>query len=77
MRRISVAAKFNNIVWSDLQYLFEILADFHEGILAGTLSRSTCPNTNAVETFPDIDNYPHDLVTLVFECLADGSQLGM
>ena len=87
MGRIGVARELDGLVLLELESLLESLADLLECLLAlflcptlaalarnGTANRA-CPQTNTVESSPNIDNNTHDLVVvLVLKVLADGSK---
>ena len=77
MRCLGVATEFDDIVVADLQHLFHVRADFHQRIFALTLAGSPRPHPDSIEGFAHVDHDAHDLVAVVFECLADGRELGV
>src|SRR5437868_3403654 len=83
MRTISVSAEFHDVVRTELQHLFEVRANLHENISATSvvsfvLADCSSPQPDSVEAFPHVDNHAHDFVIiLVFESLANSSQLSM
>ena len=75
---VSVTAKLDEVAALDLQDLLESASDLHQGVLAAGLALCSCPQSDSVEAFSDIDNDAHDLiVTFVFKGFADGSKLCM
>jgi len=61
-----------------LQDLLEPRADLHQSVLVTPLAGCSCPETNSVESLPDVDNNTHDLiVTFILKRLTNGSELGV
>lgn len=78
MSSISVTRKFQQLSWRQLQDLLEPGADLHQSILVTTLAGCSCPEADSVESLPDVDNDPHDLVvTFILKGLTNGRELSM
>lgn len=79
MSSISVTAELQLLSGRQLQYLLESCANLHQRVLAATcLTSRSCPKTNSVKSFSNVDDHAHNLVvSFVFKSLSDGSQLSV
>jgi hypothetical protein len=84
-----MSRELNGFILLQLQSLFEALAEFHQHLLAiaalgfallatERLADSSCPETDTVETFANVDDNTHDLtIILIFKVLANSRKHNM
>lgn len=73
-----MTTEFQLLSAGQLQYLLESCADLHQGVLTAALASRSCPKTNSVESFSNVDDHTHDLiVSFIFEGLSNSGQLSV